>query len=100
MRSEDVTYDNAVYFLCSVCENNIFDLVIVLDSSGSITENNQPDNWDLTKEFVVSILQGLDISPSATRVGLVMFSRTVVNEFFLNTYSSRGDMINHVNGLT
>ena len=82
----------------SVCENNIFDLVIVLDSSGSIEEAGT-GNWNLTKAFVVNILQGLDIGPQATRVGLVMFSRNVRNEFFLNTYSFRNDMIVHVNGL-
>ena len=74
------------------------DLVIVLDSSGSI-EENLVGGWNLTREFVVSLLSNLDIGPGATRVGLVVFSTDVTSTFYLNTFSFRNDMINAVRGI-
>ena len=64
--------------------------MFVLDSSGSIRDNNPPDrsydNWDLLLNFVVGVIDRLTISSSATRVGVVRFSGNARSMFYLNTY--------------
>jgi len=58
------------------------DLMILLDSSGSIRDNQLPDtrdNWNVTKEFVIDILEsGTRIGRYYDRVALIEFSSQVV----------------------
>ena len=74
------------YFL--VCEDAIVDVVFVVDSSGSIRDNNPPDgsidNWQLILQYVYGVVQYLDIGESADRIGLVAYSQTALNIFYLN----------------
>ena len=79
------------------CTDTFIDLVFVLDSSGSINDNT-PDgapveNYDLLLNFVVSIVDELEIGPTATRVGLVLFSDIGEMIFPLDAYSEKSDLI-------
>lgn len=83
-------------FLCLACP---IDLVFVLDSSGSIRDANVPpvDNWQLMLNFVMNIMQFFNIDCDTDRVGLVRFSSTANNEFFLNRFCNNYDAQQQVN---
>lgn len=80
------------------------DLVFVVDSSRIVRDQNPPDgsydNWELLLQFVVNVINKLTIGSSATRIGLVKFFSAGQNEFYLNTYSTKTDVINRVLGLS
>lgn len=62
----------------------------MLDSSESIRNNNpidgSYDNWNLLLQFVVNIVNHLNIGEDATRVGVVRFSDKGQNIFLLGDY--------------
>lgn len=51
------------------------DIALVLDSSGSIRDNDPPgtDNWQLILNFVKSIVQSFNIGSAGVRVAAVYF---------------------------
>ena len=75
------------------------DIVFVVDSSGSILEGPQGpiDNWQLTLNFVIQIVQNLEIGSDANRIGLVTFGNRGYNEFFLNSHNNVADVIAAIN---
>ncbi|XP_063113676.1 matrilin-2 isoform X4 [Cavia porcellus] len=72
----------------STCENKRADLVFIIDSSRSV--NTQ--DYAKVKEFIVDILQFLDIGPDVTRVGLLQYGSTVKNEFSLKTFKRKSEV--------
>ena len=81
---------NVSPFLEPTCEVQV-DLCFIIDSSGSIRDNNPPDrsydNWQLQLDFLTELLDLFAIAPDATRVGAVVFSEQVRLVFSLDTYS-------------
>lgn len=73
--------------------------MFVLDSSGSIRDTNVPpvDNWQLMLNFVMNIMQFFNVDCNTDRVGLVRFSSTANNEFFLNRFCNNYDIQQQVN---
>lgn len=55
------------------CTQSIADIVFVVDSSGSIDDDN-PENWNLTKQFVSDIVGSVAVAETANRIALVEFS--------------------------
>ncbi|NWH70396.1 MATN2 protein, partial [Piaya cayana] len=72
----------------NTCNNKRLDLVFIIDSSRSV----RPYDFEKVKEFVLTILQFLDISPDATRVGLIQYGSTVKHEFSLQTFRRKQDI--------
>ena len=72
------------------CEVQV-DLCFIIDSSGSIRDNNPDDgsydNWELQQEFLSQLVDLFTIGPDATKVGAVVFSEQVTLEFSLDTYT-------------
>uniref|UniRef100_A0A8D0BPW9 Matrilin 2 n=1 Tax=Salvator merianae TaxID=96440 RepID=A0A8D0BPW9_SALMN len=68
--------------------NKQLDLVFIIDSSRSV----RPYDFEKVKEFILTILQFLDISPDVTRVGLIQYGSTVKNEFSLKTFRRKQDV--------
>ena len=69
------------------------DLVLIVDQSVSAS------NWDTMKSFIISFLSKIEIGTSTARIGLVTFADSAQSEFFLNTHSSRDDVIQGVLGI-
>ncbi|XP_030742173.1 matrilin-2 isoform X2 [Echinops telfairi] len=74
--------------LGSSCENKRADLVFIIDSSRSVSALD----YAKVKEFIVDILQFLDIGPDVTRVGLLQYGSTVKNEFSLKTFKRKSEV--------
>ncbi|NWX40700.1 MATN2 protein, partial [Steatornis caripensis] len=72
----------------NTCDNKRLDLVFIIDSSRSV----RPYDFEKVKEFILTILQFLDISPDATRVGLIQYGSTVKHEFSLKTFRRKQDI--------
>ncbi|KFR17770.1 Matrilin-2, partial [Opisthocomus hoazin] len=70
------------------CNNKRLDLVFIIDSSRSV----RAYDFEKVKEFILTILQFLDISPDATRVGLIQYGSTVKHEFSLKTFRRKQDI--------
>uniref|UniRef100_A0A3Q3GCP7 Matrilin 3b n=1 Tax=Labrus bergylta TaxID=56723 RepID=A0A3Q3GCP7_9LABR len=66
----------------SNCRNRPIDLVFIIDSSRSV----RPAEFEKAKEFLVDMVDSLEIGSDATRVGLVNYASTVKIEFLLKTY--------------
>ncbi|XP_077395537.1 uncharacterized protein LOC144031896 isoform X2 [Festucalex cinctus] len=66
----------------SNCKNRPIDLVFIVDSSRSV----RPAEFEKAKEFLIDMVDTLEIGSDATRVGLVNYASTVKIEFYLNTY--------------
>ena len=77
------------------CENQI-DLCLIIDSSGSIRDNNprdgSHDNWELQLTFLSDLIKSFDIGRDATRVGAIVFSEQVDLVFPLNGYDNMNDV--------
>ncbi|XP_062836221.1 matrilin-2 isoform X2 [Anolis carolinensis] len=74
--------------LLEFCSDKRLDLVFIIDSSRSV----RPYDFEKVKEFILNILQFLDIRPDVTRVGLIQYGSTVKNEFSLKTFARKQDM--------
>lgn len=71
------------------------DIVFILDSSGSICDNEiqwnnatRCNNWNLILTFAANIIDSLAEPGSSIRVGVVTFADKGRNEFFLRNYTS------------
>jgi len=80
----------------AACSAIIIDLVFVVDSSGSIRDMNPADgsydNWNLILDFIVDVVESLNIGQDAVRVGMVIYSQSAQNVFFLNSYFSQAEI--------
>nr|XP_004663113.2 matrilin-2 isoform X1 [Jaculus jaculus] len=72
----------------STCENKRADLVFIIDSSRSVNAHD----YAKVKEFIMDILQFLDIGPDVTRVGLLQYGSTVKNEFSLKAFKRKSEV--------
>lgn len=97
-RMHFVSWHHFIRFLG--CASSVVDLVFVLDSSGSIRDNNPDDgsydNWLLLLQFVANVIDRLSISSTNTRVGVVVFSDIGDNVFYLNTFNDKSSVKNAV----
>ena len=62
-----------------MCEAKL-DLCLIIDSSGSVRDNNPldgSDNWQLQLEFFSNLLEGFSIGQNDTRVAAIVFSEQV-----------------------
>ena len=65
------------------------DITFILDNSGSVGH----DNYEKTKQFVVSIIEDLNVGEDRTRVAVVTYSDSAKLEFNLDKFNSRREMI-------
>uniref|UniRef100_A0A672M865 Collagen alpha-1(XXVIII) chain n=1 Tax=Sinocyclocheilus grahami TaxID=75366 RepID=A0A672M865_SINGR len=74
---------------CGVkCKERPMELVFVIDSSESVG----PENFEIIKDFVATLVDRLTVGRNATRVGLVLYSLEVQLEFNLARYMTKQDV--------
>eukprot|EP00070_Physeter_catodon_P042333 XP_028349227.1 integrin alpha-2 [Physeter catodon] len=66
---------------------SLIDVVVVCDESNSIYP------WDAVKNFLEKFVQGLDIGPTKTQVGLIQYANYPRVVFNLNTFKTKDEMI-------
>uniref|UniRef100_A0A8C5KYY6 Integrin alpha-2 n=1 Tax=Jaculus jaculus TaxID=51337 RepID=A0A8C5KYY6_JACJA len=62
---------------------SLIDVVVVCDESNSIYP------WEAVKNFLEKFVQGLDIGPKKTQVGLIQYANNPRVVFHLNTYKTK-----------
>ena len=67
------------------------DLIFVLDSSASITQI-----WPAMRNFVINIINQIDIGPQNVRVGMVQFSDTAEVEISLGQFENKNELVNAI----
>uniref|UniRef100_A0A452SRA3 Integrin alpha-2 n=1 Tax=Ursus americanus TaxID=9643 RepID=A0A452SRA3_URSAM len=65
----------------------LIDVVVVCDESNSIYP------WEAVKNFLEKFVQGLDIGPKKTQVGLIQYANKPRVVFNLNTFKTKAEMI-------
>lgn len=73
----------------ATCDSKQADIVFVLDASGS----EGHDNFQKQLDFVSNVTDRFDIGPNNIQVSLVTFGTHSYNEFFLNSYANKTDVI-------
>ncbi|KAM3917826.1 collagen alpha-3(VI) chain isoform 4-T4 [Leptodactylus fuscus] len=71
------------------------DIVFLLDGSVNVGSSNFP----LVRDFLINVIDNLGISSEGTRVGLAQFSDTPRTEFYLNTLTSKSDLLDRMRQL-
>ncbi|XP_030772324.1 collagen alpha-3(VI) chain isoform X3 [Rhinopithecus roxellana] len=71
------------------------DIIFLLDGSTNVGKTNFP----YVRDFVMNLVNSLDVGNDNIRVGLVQFSDTPVTEFSLNTYQTKSDILGHLRQL-
>ncbi|XP_072902888.1 collagen alpha-3(VI) chain-like isoform X1 [Hemitrygon akajei] len=72
------------------------DIVFLIDGSYKSGRRNLP----AIQNFIIKTVGAFDIGSDAVQVGLVQYSDLSDSEFFLNTYSSKDEIISHVRKLS
>ncbi len=75
-----------------------FDLIFVLDSSGSINDDD-PHNYDQVLGFVHNFVSQLAIGPDANQVGVIIFGVQEEIVFNLSTYSNKSSLLQAINAV-
>ncbi|XP_012867288.1 PREDICTED: collagen alpha-3(VI) chain [Dipodomys ordii] len=68
------------------------DIIFLLDGSVHVGKTNFP----YVRDFVMNLVNSLDVGSDNIRVGLVQFSDTPVTEFSLDTYQSKPELLAHL----
>ena len=83
-------------FLVGVCDNYMADIVFVIDSSGSIRDANSTDgsydNWELLLNFMVTMVNKLNIALNQVRIGVVQLSTEAESVFHMNQYTDKNSL--------
>uniref|UniRef100_H0WV64 Integrin alpha-2 n=1 Tax=Otolemur garnettii TaxID=30611 RepID=H0WV64_OTOGA len=66
---------------------SLIDVVVVCDDSNSIYP------WEAVKNFLEKFVQGLDIGPTKTQVGLIQYANNPRVIFNLNTFTTKDEMV-------
>lgn len=83
-------------FLCFTAVHvNKRDLIFLLDGSFNVGKTNFP----YVRDFVMNVVNSLDVGSDSIRVGLVQFSNTPVTEFSLDTYQTKSEVLAHLRQL-
>nr|XP_012622379.1 collagen alpha-4(VI) chain-like [Microcebus murinus] len=85
----------ADYIFPACREAALADIVFLVDSSTSIG----PQNFQKVKNFLYSVVLGLDISSDQVRVGLAQYSDNIYPAFHLNQYPLKSMVLEQIQNL-
>ncbi|TDH07234.1 hypothetical protein EPR50_G00121430 [Perca flavescens] len=71
------------------------DIVFLVDGSNYVGSSN----FSYVRDFIINVVNQLDVRPDRVRIGLLQFAESQKIEFHLNTYSSRQDVVNQISQL-
>ncbi|XP_063344125.1 collagen alpha-4(VI) chain-like isoform X2 [Pelmatolapia mariae] len=74
---------------------NKADIVFIVDESGSIGE----ENFRLTRNFLHSVISGLETGPSKIRVGIVTYNDVPTAHISLNSFRDKADILHFISFL-
>ena len=74
---------------------NGLDLFFVMDASGSVGYSD----FQLMKQFVYDIVDSFEIGPDNVRVGVMSYGSSYTFHFYLNTYTTKSEVLSAVNSL-
>ena len=77
------------------CDVSGLDLFFVMDASGSVGYSN----FQLMKQFVYNIADSFEIGPDNVRVGVMSYGSSYTFHFYLNTYTTKSEVLSAVNSL-
>ncbi|XP_069108778.1 collagen alpha-3(VI) chain-like isoform X2 [Argopecten irradians] len=77
------------------CNVTQADIVFLLDTSNSLGQVN----FDRQKQFVLDVVNALDIGPDGTQVGITVFQTDIFNVFQLNDFQNKVDMENSIKSI-
>lgn len=86
------------FVLISDCINRNADVALVVDNSESIHDIISKEQF--LKSFIIGIISDSEFDTGNIRFSLSVFTHNIHNEFYFNTYTSKEDMINHVNSVS
>lgn len=72
------------------------DFVFLVDGSNYVGSVNLP----YVRDLIVNVVNQLDVRPDRVQIGLLQFAEDPKIEFYLNSYSSREDVVNKINQLS
>lgn len=67
------------------------DFVFLVDGSNYIG-----GNWPYVRDFIINVVNQLDVRPDRAQIGLLQFAENPKIEFYLNTYQNREDVVNKI----
>ncbi|XP_014909653.1 cartilage matrix protein-like isoform X2 [Poecilia latipinna] len=81
------TFDQrmAAAMVAGLCKTRPTDLVFIVDSSRSV----RPSEFEQVKVFLTNVINGLNVGPNATRVGVVNYASRVKNEVSMKTHRTK-----------
>uniref|UniRef100_A0A665U1Y2 VWFA domain-containing protein n=1 Tax=Echeneis naucrates TaxID=173247 RepID=A0A665U1Y2_ECHNA len=82
-------------FSLAACEKEKADVIFLLDQSGSISV----ESYTLMINFTAQLVKSLDVREYSIRVGVAQFSDDPKHEFYLDKYSSKEDVIRHLQSI-
>nr|XP_061799535.1 collagen alpha-3(VI) chain [Nerophis lumbriciformis] len=71
------------------------DIVFLVDGSNYIGSGNFP----YVRDFMINVVNQLDVSPDRVQIGLMQFAEQPKIEFYLNTARDRQDVVNRISQL-
>ncbi|XP_029315182.1 collagen alpha-3(VI) chain-like [Cottoperca gobio] len=71
------------------------DIVFLVDGSNYIGSTNFP----YMRDFIINVVNQLEVRPDRVQIGLLQFADRPKTEFYLNSYSSRQDVVNKISQL-
>lgn len=89
-----------LFVLCSYIKlectkTNKADIIFLVDSSKSITE----DKFRSMKKFMASVVNQTTVGTDLTRFGVILYSTRVMSTFTLNNYSTKQDVLKAISAL-
>ncbi|XP_030225221.1 collagen alpha-6(VI) chain isoform X3 [Gadus morhua] len=92
----DTLYKNISHILCSdtipVCKKEKADLVLLVDTSESITDAD----YSTMKTFMTNLVGSFKISQDLVRVGVAQFSSQPKKEFYLNQFNTEEEVTKNI----
>ncbi|KAJ1101693.1 hypothetical protein NDU88_006758 [Pleurodeles waltl] len=73
----------------------VADIVFVVDSSTSINQ----ENFQRVKSFLHTLVSSLDVSSERIRIGLAQYSDDTFQEFLLNEYTAKAEILEQIQNL-